>query len=268
MTTLPSIFLSHGSPTIALDRVPVHEFLRGLGPELERPEAILCVSAHWETERPTASTATAPETIYDFYGFPEPLYRLAYPAPGAPELARRAAALLADAGLACDLDPGRGLDHGAWIPLLLMYPDADVPVAQLSIQHHLGPAHHLALGRALAPLRDEGVLVMASGSTTHNLGDALGRRGAGEAAQSAPPEWASAFDDWVTETVTAGRLDELVDYRARAPFADMAHPRDEHFLPLLTAAGAGGDGAAGRQLHAGFMLGSLSMAAFAFGESA
>jgi 4,5-DOPA dioxygenase extradiol len=263
MVSLPSVFIGHGAPTTALDRDPTHEFLKGLGQKLERPDAILCVSAHWESERPAASTATAPETIYDFYGFPEPLYQLRYPAPGAPELAARAAELLGGAGLACDLEPDQGLDHGAWIPLLLMYPDADVPVAQLSIQHHLGPAHHLAMGRALAPLRDGGVLILGSGNVTHNLQDAIGRLRGGSGAGDPPPEWAVAFDGWVAERVAEGAVDDLADYRARAPFAEVAHPRDEHFLPLFVVAGAGGG--AGRQIHAHFALSSLSMAAFAFG---
>lgn len=265
IASFPAVFVSHGPPTIALEPSPAHHFLKRLGAELGRPEAILCLSAHWETERPAASTAAAPATIYDFHGFPEPLYRLGYPAPGAPELARRAQSALAGAGLECDLDPDRGLDHGAWMPLLLMYPEADVPVAQLSIQHHLGPAHHLALGRALQELRHEGVLVLASGNVTHNLGEALGRLGDGGASAGTATVWATAFDDWVAEMVSGGRADELVSYREHAPFGARAHPRDEHFLPLIAAAGAGGEGATGRRLHASFLLGSMSMAAYAFG---
>lgn len=265
MTSFPAVFVSHGSPTIALEPGPTHSFLKGLGAELGRPRAILCLSAHWETERPALSTAAVPATIHDFHGFPEPLYRLDYPAPGAPELADEVRAQLAAAGLACDLDPGRGLDHGAWIPLLLMYPEADVPVAQLSIQHHLGPAHHLALGRALEGLRHQGILVLASGSLTHNLDDALGRLRGGGANDEAPPEWATAFDDWVAEQIAEGRPEALVDYRDKAPFGAQAHPRDEHFLPLIAAVGAGGEGAPGRRLHGSFLLGSLSMAAYAFG---
>ncbi len=267
MVALPSIFVSHGAPTIALEQGPAHHFLRGLGAELGRPEAILCISAHWESERPMLGTSKRPATIHDFHGFPEPLYRLTYPAPGAPELAARAAELLAAADIDCGLDSQRGLDHGAWVPLLLMYPEADVPVAQLSIQHHLGAAHHLAVGRALSSLRHNRVLVLASGNLTHNLEHALGRLRAGQASDSAPPEWATAFDDWVAERVAAGQIDDLVNYRALAPSAAEAHPRDEHFLPLLAAAGAGYDGAAGRRLHTSFSYASLSMAAFAFGEA-
>ena len=149
----PALFLSHGSPTLPLERSAAVDFLRQLGPMLDRPEAILMVSAHWDTDRPAVSTAEKPETIYDFYGFPPELYRLRYPAPGAPKLAKRAAALLEAGGLRTDLDPGRGLDHGAWTSLLLMYPKADIPVTQLSIQSQFGPGHHVRLGEALRPLR-------------------------------------------------------------------------------------------------------------------
>lgn len=266
MDLMPSVFVSHGSPTTALTDTPAHRFLMGLGAALPRPSAILCVSAHWESEAPTVSTALSPETIYDFYGFPDELYRLSYPAPGAPELATRTVEVLRAAGFACEVDPDRGLDHGAWVPLLLSYPEAGVPVTQLSVQHHLGPAHHEAIGRALAPLRAEGVLVLGSGNITHNLKDALGRLRGGPGADLSTPEWAGAFDAWVAERVEAGGFEELADYRALAPHAEVAHPRDEHFLPLLTAAGAGG-GVPGRALHRGFELGSLSMAAYVFGTA-
>jgi 4,5-DOPA dioxygenase extradiol len=173
----PAIFISHGSPTLPLERSAAVEFLRQLGPMLGRPEAILAVSAHWDTARPAVSTAKEPETIYDFYGFPPELYRLRYPAPGAPKLAERAAALLETRGLRTDIDPERGLDHGAWTSLMLMYPKADIPVTQLSIQSRLGPGHHVRLGEALRPLRDEGVLILASGGATHNLRELSRQRG-------------------------------------------------------------------------------------------
>lgn len=260
-TALPSIFVSHGSPMVALNETPAHRFLKGLGAGVERPAAILCVSAHWETERPAVSTAACPETIYDFSGFPEALYRLSYPAPGAPELAGRVARLLADADFGCDRVADRGLDHGAWIPLLLGYPEADIPVTQLSIQHRLGPAHQLAIGRALAPLRHERVLVLASGAITHNLAD-VGRRRREGRTHEPPPAWAAEFEAWVDGRVAAGAKDDLVDYRRLAPGAEMAHPRDEHYLPLLTAAGAADGG--GRTLHRSFELGGLGMSAYAF----
>lgn len=236
---------------------PARDFMTVLGDVLGRPEAILCISAHWETDDPAVSLAEQPETIHDFYGFPRELYEIQYPAPGAPALARRAAELLDGAGFECELSGGRGLDHGAWAPLKLIYGDADIPVTQLSQQHGRGTHHHLEMGRALAPLRDEGVLILASGGATHNLGGF--RPGGGEV-----DDWAKRFDDWLADVVAAGDGDALVDYRDRAPDAATVHPRDEHFLPLLCAFGADGEGAVGRPLHRSFMDGSLSMAAFAF----
>ena len=260
MSGLPSVFVSHGAPTLPLAPSPAREFLAGLGGVLGRPQAILCISAHWETAAPAVSTAEHPGTVHDFYGFPERLYALRYPAPGAPELARRTAALLAGAGLACTADPAQGLDHGAWVPLLLMYPAADVPTAQLSVQMPLGPAHHLALGRALAPLREEGVLVLGSGGATHNLAE-LSRA----APDAPPPPHVTAFEAWLAERAEAGDEESLVDYRRKAPAAARVHPREEHFLPFFVAFGAAGKGARGRRLHDSFSYGALSMAAFAFG---
>ncbi|MFQ5959599.1 MAG: DODA-type extradiol aromatic ring-opening family dioxygenase [Alphaproteobacteria bacterium] len=257
MASFPTVFVSHGPPTMALEPIACHRFLKRLGAELGRPEAVLCVSAHWETERPRVSAAARPETIHDFFGFPEPLYQLRYPAPGAPGLARRSADLLAAAGLDGDVDPHRGLDHGAWVPLMLMYADADVPVTQLSIQRSGDGAHHLALGRALAPLRSEGVLVLASGNATHNLAE----RGAPD---DPPHAWAQAFDDWLTGAVEAGRDDDLVQYLNVAPEAARNHPTPDHFMPLLVALGAAGADARGRRLHASFTWATLSMAAFSF----
>ncbi len=187
--SLPSVFVSHGAPTLAVEENDTTEFLRRLGGELTRPRAVLCVSAHWNTRTPAVSAAEEPETIHDFGGFPRELYRISYPAPGAPALAARVADILGASGLACDVSRERGLDHGAWVPLRLMYPSADVPVAQLSIQPQQDPAYHFRLGRLLAPLRAEGVLVLATGSVTHNLG----RLGAG----GEPPDWARQFEEWI-----------------------------------------------------------------------
>lgn len=260
----PSIFLSHGAPTLAIESGPAVDFLRGLGKSIEqtygRPQAILCASAHWETAAPAVSTATRPETIYDFYGFPEQLYRLSYPAPGAPAAARRAAELLTAAGLGCTLDPGQGLDHGAWMPLRFLWPEADIPVAQVALQQPRGPAHHVALGEALAPIRAEGVLVMGSGGAVHNLRALAQSRAAG---RFGTPDWAAEFDTWLEQAVHAGDGDALINYRSTVPSGAMAHPRDEHLLPLHVAFGAGGK-KPGRTLHRSFNLGSLSMAAYAF----
>ena len=256
----PTLFVSHGAPDLALEAGPAHDFLRAFGRKLPRPKAVLAVSAHWETDRPTVGTSARPETIHDYHGFPQPLYNLLYPAPGAPEMAERAAGLLEAAGIACARDPARGLDHGAWVPLILMWPEADVPVAQLSISPGRGPQAHLALGRALAPLREEDVLVIGTGGVVHNLGR-LDWSGAAPA-----EEWALAFDAWVAEMVAAGRADDLADFRRQAPHADLAQPSDEHFLPLLVAMGAAGPGAVGRRLHASYTYGNLAMTVFAFGE--
>ncbi|RMD64985.1 MAG: dioxygenase [Alphaproteobacteria bacterium] len=262
MTAMPSLFVSHGPPTMVLDDIPVRAVLADLARTLPRPRAILCVSAHWIAPRPTVSLVAQPETIHDFFGFDEALYCIRYSAPGAPEVAERAAALIRAAGLPCATDPARGLDHGAWEPLMLMYPDADVPVTQLSLVADGDVAHHMEIGRALAPLRTDGVLILASGTAVHNLAE--WRAGAdGDA-----PPWAVAFEDWLVDTVTAGDAAALVDYRNRAPHARRAHPTEDHFLPLAVAMGAGGgaDGAPprGRVVHRGFSYGSLSMAAFAF----
>jgi 4,5-DOPA dioxygenase extradiol len=252
--SMPTIFVSHGSPTLILDDVPARAFLASLGRQLPRPKAIIAVSAHWDTDVPAVSLARKPETIHDFYGFPEALYRLRYNAPGAPELAERVAKFTGAAH-----DPHRGLDHGAWVPAMLGWPEADVPIFQLSVQPEESPAHHIALGRNLGSLREEGVLVMGSGSATHNLRALV--RGGGELE---PEPWAKAFDDWLAETLEKGDEAALADYRAQAPYAREAHPTDEHFLPLHVAYGAAGEGAHGRALHRSFTLGNLSMASYAF----
>jgi 4,5-DOPA dioxygenase extradiol len=254
----PAVFVSHGAPTLALEQNSTVEFLKRLGKELGRPAAILCVSAHWSTQAPAVGGAERPETIHDFGGFSEELYRMRYPAPGAPALAGRVRELLGEIGLACTISLTRGLDHGAWVPLKLIYPEADVPVTQLSVQTPLGTEHHLRLGRALAPLREESVLILATGSATHNLS----RIGRGEA----PPEWAREFDEWLYRKISDGALEELLDYRRLAPHASVAHPTEEHLLPLFVAMGAGAGEVRGRSLHSGWTWGSLSMAAYGFGS--
>jgi 4,5-DOPA dioxygenase extradiol len=255
--TLPSIFVSHGAPTLSLDPGETGAFWTRLAQTLPRPKAVLCISAHWMTDEPEVSAPERNETIHDFYGFPEPLYRLAYPAPGAPALADRVTALLRDAGVSISVDRARGLDHGAWVPLRIMYPEADIPTSQLSIQLRRDAAWHHRLGAALAPLRDEGVLILASGGAVHNL------RGLVRAGGPAP-EWARQFDEWLAAALGEGRTAELLDWTRRAPHAREAQPSPDHFLPLFVALGAAGPGARGERLHQGFTLGSLSMAAFQF----
>lgn len=260
MSKMPVLFVSHGAPTLPLESSAAHDFLAGLGAALGRPRAILAVSAHWETGQPAVSTAVRPETIYDFHGFPQALYRLRYPAPGAPQLAARVAGLLAASGMPARPDPQRGLDHGAWTPLILMYPQADIPVTQLSIQPQAGAEYHLKLGEALRPLRDEGVLILASGSVTHNLHEFRG--GAGRDAQ--PPAWVTEFNEWLAAALIEGRRADLCAYRSRAPHAARNHPTEEHLLPLLVAAGAGGTDLKARRLHSSYAYGVIGMDAYRF----
>jgi 4,5-DOPA dioxygenase extradiol len=259
---LPALFLSHGAPTFPLEDVPARHFLARLASELpERPQAILIVSAHWETDRPAVNVVRINDTIHDFYGFPPELYQIRYPAPGSPALAERVAQLLAEGGLATDADPARGLDHGAWVPLRLIFPDADIPVVQLSVQSHLEPEYHLQLGKLLAPLRAEGVLVIGSGSFTHDLSSFREYR---DAIAAPEPEWVASFADWMTEKLEEGRAEDLVAYRSRAPNAARNHPTEEHLLPLFVAMGAGGQAPA-RHLHASATYAILRMDVFAFG---
>lgn len=261
MAALPTLFISHGAPTLALGAGEIGKFWRGLAASLPRPDAVLAVSAHWFTDLPRIATTAKPETIHDFYGFPEEFYRIVYPATGAPELARRALELLQGAGIPASGDPEYGLDHGAWVPLKSFYPKADVKVAQLSVQPMRDAHWHYRIGQALAPLRDEKVLILATGGATHNLREI-------DPGGGPPPEWATQFDDWLGEALEQGRLEELLDWQGRAPHARRAHPSPEHFLPLFVALGAAGAGAKALRLHRSFTLGGLSMSAFEFAAAA
>jgi 4,5-DOPA dioxygenase extradiol len=264
MTKLPALFLSHGAPTFPLTDAPARYFLEGLAAELpRRPSAILVVSAHWETARPAVNAVAVNDTIHDFYGFPSELYRIRYPAPGSADLAERVRELLGQGGIACDVDRARGLDHGAWVPLRLVFPEADIPVVQLSVQTHLGPEHHLRLGRLLAPLREEGVLVVGSGSFTHDLSSF---RDYADALDAPEPGWVTRFADWMDSALREGRLEDLLDYRRMAPEAARNHPTEEHLLPLFVMLGAGGGDA--RRLHASSTHGILRMDVYASGGEA
>jgi 4,5-DOPA dioxygenase extradiol len=252
-----SVFVSHGSPMHALEPGAAGEAWRALAKRLPRPKAILISSAHWETNLPMLTGSDKPETIHDFYNFPEPLYRLRYPAPGAPHVAKRAQALLKEAGFTAGIDGCRGLDHGAWSPLLYMYPDADIPVVQISVQPALGPRHHVELGRAVRALTAENVLIIGSGHMTHNLRDWA--RGAGQ-----PAPYAREFQQWVKERLEARDVETLVDYRSRSPHGVRAHPTDEHFLPLFFAYGAGGEAAEPERVYDAIDSGVLAMDAYVF----
>jgi 4,5-DOPA dioxygenase extradiol len=257
--TMPSLFLSHGAPTLPLTDTPARSFLSQFSGRLARPKAILVISAHWETSVPTIGAVDRNETIHDFGGFPQALYQLRYPAPGSPAVAARASDLLGASGIDCRIDRSRGLDHGAWIPLLLMYPHADIPVLQLSVQPHLGTKHHLLVGRALAPLRQEGVLIIGSGSLTHDLSEFRGH-GPNDPA----PDWVNAFADWFHSALTTERTDDLLDYRRQAPFAVKNHPSEEHLLPLYAALGAAGENARAERLHASSTYSILRMDIYGF----
>jgi 4,5-DOPA dioxygenase extradiol len=226
MTSMPVIFAAHGAPMLLDDDLWVRE-LAGWAAAMPRPRAILVLSAHWE-ERPTTIGAVRPlPLIYDFYGFPARYYQIQYRSPGAPELAARVRALLGEEGIAFVDDPERGLDHGVYVPLMCMVPQADIPVLQISMPG-LDPAPLFELGRALAPLRDEGVLIFGSGFLTHNL----------RARGQATPDWARDFDAWVADAIARFDVDALIDFAARGPAAHLALPTTEHYVPLLISAGA------------------------------
>ncbi len=230
-TRMPVVFLAHGAPPLLDDTAWMAE-LRAWADRLPRPKSILVVSAHWEA-RPATTSATRPvPLVYDFYGFPERYYAMKYASPGAPDLAARVAALLRDAGHETAQDPDRGLDHGAWVPLVAMYPDADVPVLQLSLPG-LAAKDLLGVGRALAPLRDEGVLVMGSGFLTHNMK---------VLAADSTPSWAKDFDAWAEDVLSRRDVDALAAASERAPSFRLAHPRSEHWAPVVVAAAAAAAG--------------------------
>lgn len=259
MTALPTIFVSHGAPTWAIEPGIIAPRLSALARGLPMPQAILVVSPHWTSRELRVITSPAPETVHDFGGFPRALYQLQYPAPGAPELAQSLMALLAGQGYAVKADAEAGFDHGAWVPLLHMYPKADVPVVQLSMRIGDGPEDCFRIGRALAALREQGVLIIGSGSLTHNLYEF--RQG-----QDRPETYVKAFAFWVREALERGDVDSLLDYRRLAPHAERAHPTEEHLLPLFFALGAAGSDSVGvRCIEGGITHGVLSMDAFVLG---
>ncbi|MGI9132898.1 MAG: DODA-type extradiol aromatic ring-opening family dioxygenase, partial [Rhodoferax sp.] len=230
-TPAPVLFISHGAPTMAIEPGLIGQQLRALGARLPAIRAVLVVSPHWQTREVVVMATAQPQTLYDFGGFPASLYALTYPAPGAPALAALSARTLSAAGYQVQLDDRRGLDHGAWVPLFHLLPEAQVPVFQVSMPYTLTTAEALQLGRALAPLREQGVLIMGSGSMTHNLGEFRG-----PATQASP--YVQEFESWVDQAVLGNQVDALVNYRQLAPHAQRAHPSEEHLLPLLESLGA------------------------------
>ena len=257
----PVLFVSHGAPTFAMDPGPAGAELAALGRELPSPRAIVIVSPHWMTRDGVRITGSkSPETIHDFGGFPAELYRLRYPAPGDPQLAQQIQELLSADGWSVAVDNHRGLDHGAWVPLLHLLPAANVPVVQVSMPMPLDPSGALQLGQSLRPLRQKGVMIIGSGSLTHNLYEFRGSDGA-----AAP--YVEAFADWTANALAHADLAALMDYRMRAPEAARAHPTDEHFLPLFIALGAAGNEYVLRKLRGGVAYGVLAMDSYVFSPS-
>ena len=267
---LPSLYLSHGSPMIAIDPSPAAGFLQRLGPAIEarfgRPRAVLVVSPHTATREPVLQTAARHEAIHDFGGFPAPLYQLRYDAPGDPALAQEVAGRLRAAGLPVHMLEGGELDHGIWTVLRRAWPEADLPVLPLSLVPHWDANRQWAVGAALAPLREQGVLIIGSGSLTHNLRRLMRLRGAPGPTAVAPD--VQVFRDWVQSTAAARDWAALCDWPAAAPGALEQHPTDEHWLPFYIAAGAGGEEAVPQRIHASVDQGVMAMDSYAFGAPA
>ncbi len=256
----PSLFVPHGAPTFALRPGAAGAAMAQMAARLSHPRAVIVISPHWDTPEARVGTASRLETIHDFRGFPVELDRIRYPATGCAEASADVLAALRAGGFDVAADAARGLDHGAWIPLRLMFPDADIPVIPLSIQSSRGPQHHLQIGRALAPLAARGFLVLASGNLTHNLGDYLqAAHGSGQT-----PAYVRAFADWMWQRIAAGDLAALLDYRRQAPAAARAHPQEDHLLPLYVALGAAAGREPPQRVHAGVDDTVLAMDAFAF----
>lgn len=253
MTRFSSVFVSHGAPTLPVSGEPARDFLSELGVALGRPKAIVALSPHWMTRTRAVKSPARFTTWHDFGGFPDELYSIRYDAPGSAELHAEVMDLLGQSHQVSLPSADARLDHGVWVPLMLMYPGADVPIVQVSATQD-APRAYFDLGRALSPLPQDGVLLLGSGGFVHNLHEVQFDGGP-------VPDWAQQFHDWTDARVRAGDWDALFDYRRRAPEAVRAHPTEEHFMPLFFAAGAGG---APQVLHQSFSLGSLGMAAYGF----
>lgn len=256
----PALFVPHGAPTFALRPGAAGAAISAAARTLTLPRAIIIISAHWDTRVPTVGLANRLETIHDFYGFPDELYTLRYPATGCREAAELVVEAIQRAGLPVARDSERGLDHGAWVPLRLMFPEAEIPVIPLSFQSQGGPEQAYQLGQALAPLSRQGFLIIASGNITHNLRDyQLAARNSGQT-----PAYVRQFSDWIADRLKAHDIAALLDYRSQAPGAVQAHPSDEHLLPLFVALGASGDHANIERFHAGVDEYVIAMDAYKF----
>ena len=259
---LPALFVSHGAPTVALEKGAYARALADFGARTPRPEAIVVVSAHWEALGPVRVNAVdGPSLIYDFAGFPREMYALDYPAPGAPALADEVLRLLRSAGVDAVAEAKRGWDHGVWVPLRLLYPEASIPIVEVSLPVPRDPDRLFRIGQALGPLRSRGILVVGSGGIVHNLG-LLHWSGK----EAAVDEWARAFDDWVNERLEGRGVEQLLQYRLRAPHADLAVPTSEHLDPLFFVLGATTEGERPSTVFSGFQYGNLSMRTVAFAD--
>ena len=262
----PSLFISHGGPNIILDDTPARDYLKSLPSLVGRPRAIVVASAHFETDGPVVVTDPHPEMIYDFGGFPDELYRIVYPAPGEPELAMRIARMLEDAGLQPRIAPKRGYDHGAWTPMLLAFPQADIPIVQVSIDPRRDARYHYALGAALAPLAAEDILLIGSGHITHNLRAVFGAMRQGLAADPAMATKVKAFTEWFANRFAEGDREAILDWRRLAPNVAENHPTDEHLMPLFFAYGAGGANARAERAHDSRQMGFFAFDSWMFSQ--
>ena len=260
MDPIPSLFVSHGAPNLLIQDVPAREFLEGFAENLGEPKAIVSISSHFETAKPTVGGGAFPPTLHDFGGFEPELYKVYYRASGEPELAKKIAGMLTDNEFDAVVDRARGLDHGTWVPLTLVYPEAKVPVVTLSVCPDQGPDFHYKMGETLSSLRDEGILIMGSGSATHNLEEFFNGN---YAPQSSPPSWVGEFGDWLNEHASKGAVDDLLNYRSVAPFAKENHPTEEHLLPFFVALGAA-KGGPGERVHSSYTYGVMSMDTYLF----
>ena len=255
-----SLFIAHGSPDLILSDIPARKFLQETGQRLPVPRGIVVVSAHWVTPDLQATGPSALETIHDFYGYPAELYDIKYAASGASWLNEQIIRVLGEAGYPVRIGPRSGLDHGAWIPLMLMYPNADIPVIQLSLKHSALPEQHFQIGQVLDGLRQDGILILGSGGLVHNL-RLLKPEG------SPTDDWALSFDNWLFERLVSHTPQELFSVKSRAEYAHRAHPTDEHLMPLFVSMGAGWTDGDTQRIHHSFSYGNLSMTSYSFANT-
>ena len=260
LTKQVSLFVAHGAPDLILSDIPAHKFLQETGLRLPRPRGIVVISAHWSTSDLQMTGPSALETIHDYSGWPAKLYDIEYRASGAGWLNDRLASALDKAGHSIRMGSRMGLDHGAWVPLSLMYPKADIPIVQLSLLDFSSPEQHFIIGQALDGLRHDGVLILGSGGLVHNL-DSLLPEG------SPPANWAQSFDEWLFDRLESRSLQKLFNFTSESELAHLAHPTNEHLMPLFVSMGAGWSDGFSRRVHQSFSYGNLSMTSYAFGHS-